>query len=239
MARTVRISSACPPSMIGFAYGVTRGLRFLCVSALSAAMLAPIPASSVCASSSDAPGIRRANMATEGPERGASDAGFTRSGTQIRSFAGNPNASGMTPTIVAVSVPSFTVLPMTEASLANRDLQSLSPMTTTGGSVGCSSCSVSVRPSTGGIPISANAFAVISAPRTGSMRPSGVARLRPNATAAPRCSNVFACSRQIPKSYSDRPSCRSSLASQLRIDTTRSPSRIGRRGLRHLLSASM
>ena len=47
-------------------------------------------------------------------------------------------------------------------------------MTTTGGSEGCSSCALSVRPSNGGVPMSANALAVISAPITGSMGWSSV-----------------------------------------------------------------
>src|SRR5687768_1206896 len=44
--------------------------------------------SSVCASAREAPGARRANIATPGPVRGASAAGFTRSGAQIRSLVG-------------------------------------------------------------------------------------------------------------------------------------------------------
>ncbi len=157
----------------------------------------------------------------------------------MRWLTGKPKPSGITPTTVAVAVPSFTVRPTTPGSLAKRVFHSAWPMTTTGGSAGRSSRAVSARPSSGGVPISPNALAVTSAPRTGSTRPSSVARLRTKTIAAPRWSTVLTCSRQTAKSCSDRPSVAIALASQLRIETTRSRVRgSGSRGFCHLLTAS-
>ena len=201
-------------------------------------MRAPITSSSARAFSIDAPGARRPKTETAGPVRGASVDPFTRSGIQIRWLSGKPKPSGITPTIVAVAVPSFTVRPSTAGSFAKRVSHSAWPMTTTGGSAGRSSWSVSARPSSGAVPISLNALAVISAPRTASTRPSSVARLRTKAIAAPMWSTVLSCSRQIAKSCRDRKSGSNSFAFQLRMETTRSASRIGRRGFLNLLTAS-
>ena len=56
---TFRIMSPTPPSVIGFAYVVTRGLSLSCVSGWLAASRAPMTPSSARASSIDAPGARR------------------------------------------------------------------------------------------------------------------------------------------------------------------------------------
>ena len=156
----------------------------------------------------------------------------------MRWFTGKPKPSGITPTTVAVAVPSFTVRPSTAGSLSKRDVHRAWPMTTTGGSAGSSSRSVSVRPSSGAVSMMRNPAALISAPCTGSTRPSSVARLRTNVTAAPRSSTDLSCSRQSAKSYSDRPSVLKALTSQLRIETTRAASRTGSRGFRHLSTPS-
>ena len=88
-------------------------------------MRAPITPSSARASSIDAPGARRPKIDTAGPVRGASSDPSTRSGIQMRSFTGKPKPSGITPTIVAVAVPSFTVRPTTPGSLAKRVFHSV------------------------------------------------------------------------------------------------------------------
>ena len=111
------------------------------------------------------------------------------------------------------------------------------PMTTTGGSAGCSSRSVSARPRSGAVAISRNALAVTSAPRTGSSRRSSVARLRTKTIAAPKLSTVFTCSRQIAKSWSDRSSGATSLTFQLRIEITHRPPDSVDRGFSSLLTA--
>ena len=68
----------------------------------------------------DAPGVRRPKIDTGGPVRGASSDPSTRSGAQIRWLTGKPKPSGITPTMVAVVVPSFTVRPTTLGSLEKR-----------------------------------------------------------------------------------------------------------------------
>ena len=108
-----------------------------------------------------------------------------RSGSQRRWFTGNPKRSGMTPTMVAVAVPIVTNWPMTDGSRANRVAQRRSPMTATSGSASRSSRAVSVRPSSGGVPISVKALAVISTPLTASTRWSAVTRFRLNPTPHP------------------------------------------------------
>jgi hypothetical protein len=135
-------------------YGVTNGRMFSCVRGLLADMRAPMTRNSLRACSIDAPDARRPKILIRGPVPGCSVAPFARSGIQRRWLYGKPNASGITPTIVAVSVPTFTVLPNTDGSLSKRVFHTRSPMTVTSGSAGLSSRSTSVRPSRGGVPIS-------------------------------------------------------------------------------------
>src|SRR5262249_34005888 len=109
----------------GLPYARTRGRRFLWVSGFVAAMRAPIVPSSASAAAIDALGAGVPETEIGGPVRGVSVEAFTRSGIQMRSATGKPNPSGITPTTVTVTVPSFAVLPTTLGSLENRDFHNV------------------------------------------------------------------------------------------------------------------
>ena len=167
------------------------------VLALGVVLVVLTPASGVAQESGPLAGITTSNLSTEAVDGIQVTMDVTALGADERDVVvrdGGREVARMTAVADRATPLTFVIMGSFFAAI------------TTGGSPGCSSSAVSARPSSGAVPIILNALAVTSAPRTGSMRPSSVARLRTKTIAAPRSSTVFACSRQISKSCSERAS---------------------------------
>ncbi len=100
-------------------------------------------------------------------------------------MTGKAKPGGITPTTVTGELPSRTVRPTAPGSPPKRLRHRSWPRTATGGAPGSSSASTRGLPRSGGTRVTRNADALISTPSTGSVRPSGVIRLRSSGWNAP------------------------------------------------------